>query len=207
MHEYVAPTIYYWQVHLLNASLVCVAAWLLTSFMHGSATTKYWIWVAASVNFILPLGGLIDSFGATHLPWARSMALFHDADVGISRSAVAAATVVGVWLLGALLMMVRLVVRIRAERRAARAAGEGNSPECRELMAHGVPVRFAEARQLPVVAGVLHPHISLPRGIERLLSHSELEAVLLHEATHARRRDNLLRLVHEIGRASCRERV
>src|SRR5206468_5134386 len=40
---------------------------------------------------------------------------------------------------------------------------------------------------------------SLPAGIERVLSASELEAVLLHEVTHARRRDNLIRLVHEIG--------
>jgi beta-lactamase regulating signal transducer with metallopeptidase domain len=32
-----------------------------------------------------------------------------------------------------------------------------------------------------------------------LLSDDELEAVLAHELTHARRRDNLLRLVHELG--------
>ena len=39
---------------------------------------------------------------------------------------------------------------------------------------------------------------SRPR-IERLLTAPELEAVLLHEVTHARRRDNLIRLIHEIG--------
>src|SRR5579862_7613193 len=153
MHEYIAPTVYYWQVHLLYASLVCIAAWLLTSFMRGSASIKYWIWVAASVNFVIPLGGLIDGFGATHLPWARSLPLFHDADVGISRSAAAAAVVVGVWLLGALLMVMRLAVRIRAERRAACASGEDASRAGGAFVAHGVPVRFAEARQVPAVAG------------------------------------------------------
>lgn len=196
MHEYIAPTIYYWQVHLLYASLACIAAWVLTSFMHGSATIKYWIWVVASVNFVVPLGGIIDRFGATHLSWARSMSMFHDADLGISRSATAAAAVVGVWLLGALLMIFRLVARIRAERHAACATG---FPAGHEFLAHGVPVRFAEARQVPAVAGVLRPHISLPQGIQELLSESELEAVLMHEATHARRRDNLLRLLHELG--------
>src|SRR5262249_12979101 len=40
---------------------------------------------------------------------------------------------------------------------------------------------------------------SLPEGIERLLSEQELDAVLVHEFTHARRRDNLIRLVHEVG--------
>jgi beta-lactamase regulating signal transducer with metallopeptidase domain len=33
----------------------------------------------------------------------------------------------------------------------------------------------------------------------RLLSAPELDAVLIHEATHARRHDNLIRLIHEAG--------
>ncbi len=39
----------------------------------------------------------------------------------------------------------------------------------------------------------------LPHGIDRLLSPPELNAVLIHELTHARRRDNLMRLVFEVG--------
>jgi beta-lactamase regulating signal transducer with metallopeptidase domain len=49
------------------------------------------------------------------------------------------------------------------------------------------------------VDGVLRPHISLPKGIDRLLSERELNAVLIHELTHAKRRDNLIRLIHEVG--------
>jgi beta-lactamase regulating signal transducer with metallopeptidase domain len=33
-----------------------------------------------------------------------------------------------------------------------------------------------------------------------MLSPDELDAVLIHELTHARRRDNLIRLIHELGR-------
>jgi len=46
---------------------------------------------------------------------------------------------------------------------------------------------------------VLRPHICLPTGIDGILTKPELDAVLLHELTHARRRDNLIRLIHEVG--------
>jgi hypothetical protein len=36
-------------------------------------------------------------------------------------------------------------------------------------------------------------------GIDRLLNDRELDAVLIHEMTHARRRDNLVCLIHEIA--------
>jgi beta-lactamase regulating signal transducer with metallopeptidase domain len=62
-----------------------------------------------------------------------------------------------------------------------------------------VPVRFAGSRHAPAVDGVLRPHISLPNGIDRLLSEHELNAVLTHQLTHARRRDNLIRLIYEAG--------
>jgi beta-lactamase regulating signal transducer with metallopeptidase domain len=48
------------------------------------------------------------------------------------------------------------------------------------------------------VDGVLYPHISLPSGIDQILTEDELAAVLMHEVTHAKRRDNLIRLIHEV---------
>jgi beta-lactamase regulating signal transducer with metallopeptidase domain len=62
-----------------------------------------------------------------------------------------------------------------------------------------VPVRFSRTSEGPWVDGLVRPRISLPSGIDRLLSEEELAAVLIHELTHAKRRDNLIRLVHEIG--------
>jgi beta-lactamase regulating signal transducer with metallopeptidase domain len=47
------------------------------------------------------------------------------------------------------------------------------------------------------VDGILRSHISLPYGIDRLLSERELNSVLMHELTHARRHDNLIRLIYE----------
>jgi len=105
-----------------------------------------------------------------------------------------------VWSLCATLMSVRLCLRIRAERRDTLAtAGQSARLSSPGFVAHGVPVRFAETGHAPAVDGVLHPFISLPRGIDRLLSEHELRAVLIHELTHARRRDNLICLIHEVS--------
>jgi beta-lactamase regulating signal transducer with metallopeptidase domain len=199
MHEHIARALYYSEVHLLYASIVGVAAWVLTSTERGSATTKYWIWVTTCLNFILPMGAVLDQFGSSHLSWATPLGIIGDAANSISRGPAAVAVFV-VWFFGATLMFVRLCLRIRADHRDARATGGESVLNPRlSLLAHGVPVRFADSRQGPAVDGVLRPHISLPNGIERLLSEHELSAVLIHEVTHARRRDNLIRLIHEVG--------
>jgi len=199
MHEFIARALYHYQVHLLYASIVGCAAWLLTSIRRGSATTKYWIWVAASLNFILPVGALLDWLWSAHLSWARPLGAIGDVANNISQGRTA--VIVGVvWLIGGVLMSARLWLRLRAERRDAQAtAGQSADETNPDFISAGVPVRFAASRQAPAVDGVLHPYISLPRGINRLLSERELNAVLIHEMTHARRRDNLIRLIYEAG--------
>ena len=200
MHEHIARTLYYLQVHLLFASSVWLAAWMLTSIPRGSATTKYWIWVATSLNFILPMGAVLDRLWASHLSWATPLGVMGEVGAGISENKPLAAALCVVWLLGAALMFTRLGLRIRADRRDARATTVQSvlNPSL-SLLAHGVPVRFAESRCAPAVDGVLRPQISLPNGIDRLLSEHELNAVFIHELTHARRRDNLIRLIYEVG--------
>jgi beta-lactamase regulating signal transducer with metallopeptidase domain len=195
MHEYIARPVYYVGVHLFYASLVWLAAWILTSIIRGTATTKYWVWVATSLNFILPAGAVLDKSLAAHLSWARPLGAIGDAGLRIADNA----TLVGcVWLMGTLLMAGRLYWRIRADRCEAQA-GQSAADSKRSFLVQGTPVRFSPAGNGPVVDGVLHPQICLPEGIDRLLTKSELDAVLLHELTHARRRDNLIWLIHEIG--------
>lgn len=199
MHEYIARSLYYLQVHLLYASLVWFAAWVLTSIPRGSATTKYWIWVATSLNFIFPLGAAVDRVWTSHLSWATPMSMIGDLANTISRGSTAV-VLWAVWLIGATLMFTRLCLRLRADHRDARVAAYQNALCTKpSFLADGVPVRFADGQEAPAVDGVLRPHISLPSGIDRVLSEHELNAVLMHEVTHARRRDNLIRLIYEVG--------
>ena len=54
MIEQIARFVYYLGVHLLYASFVWFGALGLTTLIRASATAKYWIWVAASLNFVVP---------------------------------------------------------------------------------------------------------------------------------------------------------
>jgi beta-lactamase regulating signal transducer with metallopeptidase domain len=200
MHEHVAPAVYYLEVHLLYASIVCLAAWVLTSLWKGNATWKYWIWVATSLNFIVPLGGFFNRFGASTVSWATQLSGLDDVGIGISRHLTVGAVLFGVWLFGVVLMLARLLLRMRRDRRDARVAVGQNSARLKQrFLAHGVPVRLSAMGEAPSVDGVLRPHISLPQGVDRLLSEAELDAVLIHEVIHARRRDNLIGLLHELA--------
>jgi beta-lactamase regulating signal transducer with metallopeptidase domain len=200
MHEHVGPVVYYLEVHLLYASIVCVAAWVLTSAWNGSATWKYWIWVATLLNFILPIGGFVDRFGASPVSWATQLPGLDEIGIGISRHLMAGAVLLAVWLCGAVFMAARLIVRVRSDRlNAGAAAGHGTARLMPGFLTQGVPVRLSATGQGPSVDGMLRPYISLPLGIERLLSSTELDAVLIHEITHARRHDNLIGLLCEIA--------
>jgi beta-lactamase regulating signal transducer with metallopeptidase domain len=200
MHEHVAPAVYYLEVHLLYASIVCLAAWVLTSLWKGNATWKYWIWVATSLNFIVPLGGFFIRFGASPVSWATQLSGLDDVGIGISRNLAIGAVLLGVWLFGAAFMLARLLLRMQRDRRDGQSAFDQNSTRLKpRFLAHGVPIRLSAMGEAPSVDGVLRPHISLPHGVDRLLSAAELDAVLIHEVVHARRHDNLIGLLHELA--------
>jgi beta-lactamase regulating signal transducer with metallopeptidase domain len=200
MHESITHAIYYFGVHLVYSSIVWLAAWFLTSIPSGSATTKHWIWLATAFNFILPLGAVFDTLWAPYISWATPLGKIGDLGVAISKNASVATVLCGIWLVGAVLMLARLCVRIAAERRSARAtAGESIRACSRSFLARGVPVSFAVSRRGPAVDGLLRSRILLPHGIDRLLSKRELRSVLMHELTHAKRHDNLIRLAYEIA--------
>ncbi len=195
MHEHIARAMYYFSVHLLYASIVGLIAWGLTSIRRASATAKYWIWVLTAFNFVVPSGALIDKLWAPHLRWARPLDAIGGTvwDITEGPTAVLLGTI---WAAGAFTMLMRLMSRIRTERRNARLSEPDVTSN---FVADGIPVSFAAGHPGPAVRGVFSPQVLLPMGIDRLLNQREFHAVLIHELVHARRRDNLIRLVFEVS--------
>jgi beta-lactamase regulating signal transducer with metallopeptidase domain len=179
--------------------MVAVAAWLLTSIRGTSATTKYWIWVITTFNLVVPSGAIIDKLFTPHLTWARPLGavggpVWHMTE---GRTAVVLGAM---WIAGTSSMLLRLISRLGRERREAQALGSSRSRAVRsDFVSDSIPVRFDDKHPSPSVWGVFRPRILLPIGIDELLDPREFDAVLLHEVAHARRRDNLIRLIYEVS--------
>jgi beta-lactamase regulating signal transducer with metallopeptidase domain len=200
VHEHLTHAIYYTEIHLIFCSIVWLAAWALTSIPGASAATKHWIWLATALNFIVPLGAIIDGVVGPHISWASPIGLIGGLGAYISDTPPIALSLAAVWLLGFAAMLARLWKRIVNERRLDQASVDtGNSPPDRTFTADGIAVRIANTHRGPAVTGLIRAQISLPLGIDRLLSERELNSVLMHELTHARRRDNLIRVAYELA--------
>jgi beta-lactamase regulating signal transducer with metallopeptidase domain len=150
-------------------------------------------------NFVIPVGALIDKLWASHLTWAYPLGAIGGPVWDMTEGRRAAVLAV-IWIAGAFAMSMRLISRIRTERREYRAAVHLiDRSVTSSFMTEGIPVSFDSRHAGPAVSGILSPHIVLPLGIDRVLNQREFDAVLLHELAHARRRDNLIRLLYEIS--------
>src|SRR5438105_7284394 len=157
MPEPIAPVLRAVEIHLVFASLVWIAAWALTSSRRVTATTKYWVWVATSLNFVVPVGVLLALLWAPSVSWLEPLE-----DLGSAVSRNSAAAFAGAWAIGALLMLARLCLRARAGRADSTASEPDAAALPSAFFTRGIPVRFDANGAAPAVDGVLKPRISLP---------------------------------------------
>ena len=198
--------------HLWQSTLFAAAAWLLTlALRKNRAAVRYWIWLAASVKFLIPfsvLAGIGSRLGWRSAP-VIALPQFTNVMNEIGRPFAALADfstqtaapppsshlptiLLGVWLCGfilGLIFWVRSLRQIRAIERASTL-----------LDLHlPIPVMSSAARLEPGVFGIRKPVLLLPEGITGRLTPAQLEAVLAHELCHLRRRDNLTAAIHMVA--------
>ena len=198
--------------HLWQSTLFAVAAGLLTiAFRKNHAQVRYWLWLCASFKFLIPFS-LLLSLGS-HLDWMPAQKIASQSVsftmVQISQPfpgtlPLAPATpgahdwvliaILGVWAGG---FSGVALMRFRGWRRILAAVRASDPMD----ILTGVAVRSSSGLLEPGVVGLFRPILLLPADIMQRLTPRQLEAVLAHEMSHVRRRDNLTSAFHMIVEA------
>jgi len=197
--------------HIWQSTVFAILVGLITlAFHRNRAQVRYWLWISASLKFLLPFS-LLMTFGhrlewasGTHsiapapavrlavvqftqpfpetLPQAPSTRAVHDWT---------AIAMFGLWACG---FAALIVLRLRGWRRIRAAVRSSRPIDVLGTM----QVRSSPGLLEPGVVGLFHPILLLPTGIAERLQPLQLKAVLAHELCHARRHDNLTSAVHMI---------
>ena len=194
--------------HLWQSTLCVAAAWTLTLTLRTNrAAVRYWLWLAASIKFLIPFSVLVSIGG--QLGWQSAPSITHPQltivmnEIGrpfpVSAPGLQSITppsfnpipaiLFALWMSGfavGIMLWIRCWRHMRSARRRAILLP----------IEFPVPVLSSPTRVEPGVFGILKPVLLLPEGITARLDAAQLEAILAHELCHVRRRDNLTGSIH-----------
>jgi uncharacterized protein (TIGR03435 family) len=201
--------------HLWQSTLFAAAAGLLTlAFRKSQARARYWLWLAASVKFLVPFS-LLVALGS-HIEWR--VVPVGPQQLGVSYAAVSYAiehvsvpavhaplplihhanmlpeALLAVWALGFMAVLFRWFGRSRALGAIRRSASALETRGSLQILS-------SPALLEPGVFGIRRPVLLLPAGITKRLTREQLEAIFAHELCHVRRRDNLAAAIHMLVEA------
>ena len=213
--------------HLWQSTLFAgVVALLALALRKNHARARHWLWLAASVKFLIPFSLLISlgnqftwkTEAKTAVQPAVSMALqqisqpFEPKLAIIKRhlyresaSPIYPDVLLGVWLVGSAAVFLSWITRWRRMSAIARESLPLNEGREREMLTRmesaagiGTPVHLRSSSSTiePGIFGILRPVLLLPAGITDRLTDAQLESIFAHELSHVRRRDNLVSVVH-----------
>lgn len=195
--------------HLVQCTVFAAGVWLASLTLRSHrARVRYWLWLSASVKFLLPfallvtLGSQVQQRTSSSVPPAQlSIVMAADRppvnigpDFGPPRNNWVP-VLRWIWISGSVLVLTRWV---RRWRRASAILGSG----VQAGTASGVPLLVSPAAIEPGVFGIFRPRILLPESVRAGLSAAQLDAVLAHELCHVRYRDNLAAAVHMLVEAT-----
>ncbi len=191
--------------HLWQSTVFAAAVALATmAFERNAARVRYWLWLAASLKFLVPFSVLVSVGGEAARPTAAPVfpaltvmqvsTYFAPAPTFPAITPAAAHSywrimIAAIWAAGALLLLFRWRRRWRAIRNAARNA--------RPLLINSSLPAFSSRSTIePGVFGLFRPILLLPEGLAGSLTPEQLQAILSHELCHVRYRDNLTAALH-----------
>lgn len=200
--------------HLWQSTVFAGLVWLAAiALRHNGARVRYWLWLAASLKFLVPVSWLV-TLGA-QVEWRQGPVSAQPAaafviDQVLAPSAggsmvapsmpeaVAAASLVpevavAVWLLGVAAVCFwwrRQWLPVRAAMRAATRV----PLDSRAL--RGLTVMSSPMTMEPGVVGIWRPVLLVPEGLLDHLTPAQTDALIAHERSHVRHRDNLSAAMH-----------
>ncbi len=192
-----------WQSTLMVAAIGALALLLRE---HG-AHTRYWLWWAASVKFLVPfslptmLGEFLASPDAplfTVPEWPEALGALAEPmpDAAATSPGPLVIALLGIWALGSAAVAGAWVARaldVRALLRVSRPY-----PAVAALVGERPEVRTSRALVEPALVGIVRPVLLLPQDLTEHLTPAQLGAIVEHELAHWRRRDNLTAAAHMI---------
>ncbi|HEV8147267.1 MAG TPA: M56 family metallopeptidase [Bryobacteraceae bacterium] len=197
--------------HLWQSTLFAAAIALLALLLKKNrASVRYSLWLAASVKFLIPfslfvaIGQQIDFRVAP--PAAAAQVTQVAEQIGqpftlalTPSQAPNAPTrwptvLLSIWACGFAICLATWINRWRSLRRILRTA----APLPLQLP---IPVLSSPARLEPGIFGIFRPVLLLPESIRDRLTPAQFQAILAHELTHLRRRDNLAAAIHMLVEA------
>ena len=202
--------------HVWQSTVFAIAAGFLTLALRKStAKARYWLWLAASVKFLIPFY-LLVSIGA-HVEWRTvrgnaspewpfaveqisrpflaPIASIPDHSVALAAAASPIPALLFLaWACGFIAVLISCWLRWRRIHFVKRAATPLDLPI-------RIKVLSSPALLEPAVFGIFRPVLLLPDGITRRLTPAQLQAILAHELCHIRRRDNATSALHMLVEA------
>jgi len=196
--------------HLWQSSLFAGAAALLAlALRKNRARIRHWLWLMASVKFLVPLSvlfalggqfawrtppmntppGLSDVMQQVSQPFASPAVTAPLLPPAFPAQSLIPAALLALWACGFAAIAFSWWIRWLRILMTVRSA----SPL---RLAIPIPAKSSPALPEPAVFGIFRPVLLLPEGIFGRLPPAQLQAVVAHELCHVRHRDNLTAAIH-----------
>lgn len=202
--------------HLWQSTVVAFIAWLLTlALRNNRASARYWLWMIASIKFLVPFSLLMAAGELFRLAAATAVQKPALATVieqvaqpisqqvpslapSLAQNAQSAYTLsillIAIWACGSIVVAVRWHRNWQQIRKAVRSAAP-------QAFTAGIPVLATSSLLEPGIFGIFRPVLLLPEGIMNRLTPAQMNTVVAHEMCHVRRRDNLTYALHMVVEA------